>query len=503
MGFEVEGDVSGKSLYLSKSRYCCAVQCPKMLWLKDNKPELFDNDVLNDSILETGNEVGDLAMGLFGPYTEVPYGNLSDMVERTKELLEEKTPVICEASFSFDGCFCSVDVLVKKRSGFVLYEVKSSTEVKDVYLDDVAYQYYVLTNCGLKINKTRVVTINNNYIRHGELDLRRLFHIEDVTEDAQKRYNLVEQNINQIRLYMEQETEPAKDISPCCFSPYSCGFWNHCSSHLPKPNIFDVHGKMRSQMKWKYYYQGLVSFNDLLHAGVLNVHQYAQVSHEVGNYPPLVKKESIKRYLATFSYPLYFLDFETFMPAIPLYDTSRPYQQIPFQYSLHWIEKEGGELHHTEFLAYPGHDPRRELAESLCRDIPLNVCTTAYNMGFERGRIRELASLFPDLSKHLMNIFDNIVDLMIPFQRGWYYTKAMEGSYSIKYVLPALFPDDPELDYHNLEGVQNGDDAMAMFAKMQNMEPEELEKCRAQLLKYCCLDTYAMVKVWQKLLKVI
>lgn len=121
--------------------------------------------------------------------------------------------------------------------------------------------------------------------------------------------------------------------------------------------------------------------------------------------------------MKTISYPLYFLDFESFQPAIPLYDNSHPYEQIVFQYSLHYIEHEGGKLKHKEFLAYPGEDPRRKLAEQLCSDIPLNVCTTAYNMGFEKGRIRGLAEIFPDLSEHLMNIHDNIVDLMIPFQK--------------------------------------------------------------------------------------
>ena len=199
------------------------------------------------------------------------------------------------------------------------------------------------------------------------------------------------------------------------------------------------------------------------------------------------------------SYPLYFLDFESFQPAIPLFDNSRPYEQIVFQYSLHYVEHEGGKLKHTEFLAYPGSDPRRALAEQLCADIPLDVCTTAYNMGFEKGRIRGLAELYPDLRDHLMNIHDHIQDLMIPFQKKWYYCRAMQGSYSIKYVLPALFPDDPTLDYHNLDGVHNGGEASEMFAKMATMQPEELETARGQLLKYCGLDTFAMVKVWEKL----
>lgn len=170
-----------------------------------------------------------------------------------------------------------------------------------------------------------------------------------------------------------------------------------------------------------------------------------------------------------------------------------------FQYSLHYIEHEGGELKHTEFLAYPGADPRRALAEQLCKDIPKGVCTTAYNMGFEKGRIKGLAEIFPDLADHLMDIHDHIEDLMIPFQKKYYYTKAMQGSYSIKYVLPALFPDDPTLDYHNLEGVHNGSEASATFKKMANMDKPELETYRKYLLKYCGLDTFAMVKVWEKL----
>ena len=206
--------------------------------------------------------------------------------------------------------------------------------------------------------------------------------------------------------------------------------------------------------------------------------------------------------MSNLSYPIYFLDFESFQPAVPLFDNARPYEQIVFQYSLHYIEAEDGELKHKEFLAYPGGDPRRALAEQLCRDIPLNVCTTAYNMSFEKSRIRELAALYPDLSEHLMNIYDNIYDLMVPFQKKWYYCKAMQGSYSIKYVLPALFPDDPALDYHNLEGVHNGGEASVTFGRMADMSIEEMEEARENLLKYCGLDTFAMVKVWEKLKEV-
>lgn len=176
--------------------------------------------------------------------------------------------------------------------------------------------------------------------------------------------------------------------------------------------------------------------------------------------------------------------------------------QIPFQYSLHYIEHEGGRLKHKEFLAESETDPRRALAEQLCEDIPMNVCVTAYNKAFECARIKELAAVFPDLSEHLLNIRDNIIDLLVPFQSGWYYNQAMGGSFSIKSVLPAIFPNDPSLDYNNLEGVHNGGEAMNIFPKIADMSPEDQEKARHDLLKYCELDTYAMVKVWQELVRV-
>lgn len=158
-------------------------------------------------------------------------------------------------------------------------------------------------------------------------------------------------------------------------------------------------------------------------------------------------------------------------------------------------------MKHKEYLGYPSGDPRRSLAEQLCQDIPLDVCTMAYNMSFEKGRVRDLAKLYPDLSEHLMNIHDHIVDLMVPFRQKQYYCRAMQGSYSIKSVLPALFPDDSELDYHNLEGVHNGGEASTAFVKMKDMPPEEADAVRLQLLKYCGLDTLAMVRVWEKLME--
>lgn len=473
-----------------------------MLWLLDNKPEENDGSAANDAAMEMGAAVGALARGLFGDYVEVPFGDLGDMIGQTKELMDSGTPVIAEASFSFDGLFCSVDILKNLGNGAVeLYEVKSSTKDSDIYCQDASFQYYVLSKLGYKVRSCSIIHINNSYVRRGELDIHSLFSAKDITAEAEALQPEIEGNIEKIRSYMVETDEPATDIGMQCFSPHSCGFFGHCTKHLPEPNVFDVAGARKST-KLNCYNEGIVSFEDLNASGTLSPAQQMQVEHELFDRPPHIDRESIRDFMKKLSYPLYFLDFESFQPAIPLYDDSRPYEQIVFQYSLHYIEKEGGELRHAEHLAYPGGDPRRALAEQLCRDIPLDVCTTAYNMTFEKGRIRSLAELYPDLHDHLMNIHDRIVDLMVPFSSKWYYCRAMQGSYSIKYVLPALFPDDPSLDYHSLEGVHNGSEASETFARMASMQPEELEEARGHLLKYCGLDTFAMVKVWEKLKEV-
>ena len=489
---------------ISKSRYCNAVQCPKMLWLKKNKPEVFDDSVMNEAVLETGNEVGDLAMGIFGDYIEVPFDqNVGLMVKETERLLEENTPVIAEASFTIDGLFCSVDIFrYFGEKQCEIYEVKSSTSIREIYYHDVAFQNYVLTKLGYNVKKVCLVHINNTYVRKGDLDLDQLFEIEDVTDWAHKLYNSVDTMIPYIKAYMRKRKEPEEEIRENCFSPYMCGFFSYCSAGLPRPNVFDL-AALQLKTKVKYYNEGLVSFKDLEKSGKLKEKQKMQIEYELHPQEDYIDKESIKEFLETITYPLYYLDFEAFQPAIPLYDDSSPYEQIPFQYSLHYQKRKDGKLYHKEFLAYPYSDPRREVAEHLCKDIPKDVCVLAYNMSFEKGRIKRLAGLYPDLSDHLMNIHDHIIDLITPFQKRWYYSRMMQGSYSIKYVLPALFPDDPELDYHNLEGVHNGSEASDVFRRMADMNKDTLNENREYLLKYCKLDTYAMVKVLQKLYETV
>ena len=509
---------------LSKSRYMLFCQCPKALWLKVNKPDEAAADAGVEARFENGNEVGDLAMGLFGPYVEVTTKkedgslDLSAMINRTKQEMERGTDVICEASFALDSHYCAVDILRKTKDGWAIYEVKSSSfpdfegQVArlEKYAPDIAYQKWVLTQCGINVTGTYLVCLNSDYVRQGELDIQKLFVTVDMHELVENEYLKVSAQVSQALKMMAKEDDPNFDLSERCMKPYGCAFLDYCKRQhgVPKdePTVFDL-------------------------------------------YRMHIDKDGIREFLSKLAYPLYFLDFETIQQVVPLYDGTKPYQQITFQYSLHIYNEETakverGRLKFTrtisnttqkEFLApNDGSDPRRPLAEQLCKDIPMNACTLAYNKMFECGRIRELAAMYPDLSDHLLNIADHIVDLIEPFRAGHYYMPAMGGSFSIKSVLPALFPDEPSLDYHNLdERCQNGGNAMFLFPKLVEMQKrlpkqgmqqledgclaicdslmklsdilaiqQEISASRKALLRYCELDTWAMVKVWEKLKEV-
>jgi len=490
-------------VYLSKSKYCKAKQCNKILWMDRYQPEE-KVPTAREAVLTNGTKVGEIAKGLFGPYEDIAYSeDLGKMLEQTKQLLAHKPNIITEASFDFEHNFCSVDILKNDIDGMEIYEVKSSTAVHDIYLDDASYQYYVLTSLGYLVKKVSIVHLNSNYVRQGELDLSQLFTIEDITEIAQGKQEEIKKKIEEINRYMkENETkEPEKELGMHCFKPYECEYWQYCSRNLPENNIFQIR-LMHMDKKFQLYEEGKCSMEDVQFEEI-NPKYLEQIDFTLHEKEDKIEVDAIRDFMATLSYPIYFLDFETFQQAIPEYDGVSPYMQIPFQYSLHYIEAKGGELKHKEFLAEAGTDPRRKLAERLVEDIPQNVCVTAYNMSFEKSVIQKLAELYSDLSEHLLNIRANIKDLMIPFKARMYYTKAMEGSYSIKYVLPALFPDDPELDYHNLSVVHNGGEASDTFVNLVGKSKEEQEELRKGLLVYCKLDTYAMVKVWQKLKEVI
>lgn len=493
--------MSDRSSWLSKSRYKRGVQCPKMLWMDLHMPGELDESVTGGAASEAGDAVREVARGYYGDFVEVPPdpADPEGAAARTLELVRSGCPTVCAATFAHEGGLCTVDMLRAEGDGVRIVGVKSTTHLKDAHYHDLAYQAWLVGECGLEVRGASLMHLNRHYVRHGDVDPRELFVVRDCTDRVMGMLAGVPASMEAMRRVASQPVEPDQDIGQQCKSPQACGYRPWCWRHLPRPSVFDLF-RMQVPRALKLRDAGITSPAAAYEAGVLSSpRQLAQAECEARGLREVVDREALRGFLGGLGYPLYFLDFETWQPAIPPFDGTRPYQQIPTQYSLHVLERPGGRLEHREFLARAGADPRRPLAERLVADIPEGARTLAYSMSFERDRILELAVAFPDLSSHLMSIREGMADLLVPFQRGWYYDRAMGGSNSIKVVLPALFPGDPELDYHALDGVHNGTEAMNAFAALADMGPEEEARTREQLLRYCELDTYAMVRIWQRL----
>ncbi|MBQ3475633.1 MAG: DUF2779 domain-containing protein [Bacilli bacterium] len=485
---------------ISKSLYCNYVQCKKMVWLLKNKMEEYV-ETKNEQVLDNGNKVGDLARRYFGNYSLVKYDEvLINMIMDTKKLLKDGKEIICEASFKFNNLFASIDVLKIEDDGVSIYEVKSSSEIKDIYKDDASFQAYILKKLGYKIKSVNIMHVNSNYVLGKEFDIKEFFTVEDITDISILKENEIEEYVKEMNEVLDSNKEPNIDIDKQCFSPYPCPFFKYCTKHLPEKNVFDINGKfIRLNDKLKLYHEGNYSYETLINS-VTNEKALDQIDFVLNNKKPKINVEKIKEFMSKLKYPLYFLDYETCQFVIPEIEGTRPYQQLTFQYSLHILDKEDGELIHKEFLAdVNDKDFIRHFAESLIKDIPGDGSVIIYNKSFEPTRNKEIARMYPEFKEDLEKINSNMIDFMIPFYEHWYYTKEMEGSYSIKYVLPALYRDDPSLDYHNLDLIHNGGEASSSFIDMIDKSEEEVLKIRKALLKYCELDTYAMVKIYEKL----
>jgi len=482
-------------IYLSKSLFVRGLQCHKSLHLRLFHPELRDElTEAQEARFQMGTEVGLYARQLFPGGLEIPYDSLSheEQLQRTNSALAKGVTVLYEPAFSHDGVFVKVDLLHRSRKGWEIYEVKSSTEVKDPHIDDISVQYFVVVGSGLPVSRASVVYINNQYVRGGEIEAKKLFAVQDLTREVQEKQGFVVEEIRKMRT-MLQGPVPEIDIGKYCANPYPCDFEGHCWAHIPaEDSIFDL--RRKGPDLYDLYRQGILYLKDLPDE-LLSLHQRIQVEG-TRNQKDFLRLEAVSDFLGSLRYPLCFLDFETFSLPIPPFDGTWPYQKIPFQYSLHCLRKEGAPLEHYEFLAPPHTDPREGLLRKLMGEIPEGACTLVYSRSFEEGVLRELGEAFPEHSKWVERIIDGMEDLMVPFQRKDLYLWQMRGSYSIKSVLPAMVP---ELTYSDLE-IQEGEMASQAYLQLCSSEdPAEREQIRKALLEYCCLDTLGMVRIVERM----
>ena len=479
---------------LSKTLYMRGLQCPKSLWLDRKQPEV-RTPPLPGLIArwEAGNEVGLYAQQLFPGGVEIPYDGHTKVrqLDATGELLANGAQTIYEATFSFGGVFVRADILQKVRGGWDLYEVKSASDVKPHFPDDVAIQFFVLSGCGLDLRRAFLVHIDTGYVRRGEVDPKELFAMQELTEIVREKQTAIPAEIARMREVLAGGL-PAIDIGPQCTNPYECDFIGYCWRHIPEHSVFDLKG--RGIDKWDLYRRGIVRMDDVP-LEVLNSAQRMQAEFH-RNRGEYADPDAIREFLERLYYPMCFLDFETCDAPIPPFDGTRPYQQIPFLYSLHRQDSPGGRIDHFEFLAPPGVDPREALTERLLAAIPEGACILAYNRTFEARVLRDLAERFPQQRNRLLAIAEGMIDLMVPFRRRDIYHWRMNGSYSLKSVLPVLVP---ELTYEGM-AIKEGKDASIAYLALEKIEDdEERRKAEEDLRAYCRQDTLGMVRLLEKM----
>lgn len=485
---------------ISKSSYIRGLQCEKSFYLNFfHKQFGITRDEQDTTKFEIGHDVGRYAQQLFPGGVDCGYGLTKDRTrsaELTRKAIKEGKKVIYEAAFEYDGLLCFIDILVKEGNKWIIYEVKSSTSVKEYHFNDAAFQYYVISN-NIPVKDAFVVCLNNKYVRNGDIDIKQLFIMESVLERALDLQDEIKTNVIEYKKLTEAKAIPDIKLGKHCDDPFACDFKGHCWKDIPEYSVFDIQNMRGKQ--FELYEMGIVDIKDIPKNFALNDKQQLEVSCFL-NSTDYIDTKALRDFLNRVSYPLYFLDFETFSSAIPEFDNSRSYQQIPFQFSLYYKETKDSEALPYAFLAEPTGDPRRAFAESLKAKTHKAGQIVVYNAGFEKSRINELARDFPEYAEHLISINGRIIDLKEPFRQKAYYKPAMRGSYSMKLVLPAI---NPEYSYDNLN-VKEGSEAGSEFLRLRTiMDKSEIEQIRRDLIDYCNRDTYGMIVILEELERIM
>jgi hypothetical protein len=486
---------------LSKSKLLAYRQCPKRLWLEVHYPELRQDSDATQASFDSGHQVGYIARKLYdlqgdGVLLDPKVEGFEAIFLRTKFLMQKVQPIF-EGGFSAEGAFAFADVLLPVWNGITLFwrmvEVKSSTSIKDYHRDDAAIQSFIARSSGVLLSGISIAHIDSNWVYPGGEDYQGLLIETDISAQAFGRSAEVRGWIDDAKRVVSQETEPDLKTGKHCNHPFECGFIPYCQGSEPqaKHPIQWLPDRRCNELNNYIAETGTTELSDLPDELLTDKQQRVKAMTISGQC--YFDQKGAANDLSTHELPAFFLDFETIWFAVPIWKGTRPYQQIPFQFSLQHLSF-GGKLEEKSFLDTSGADPSLPLAEALIAACGQKGPIFAYNAGFEKSRILELAKRFPSLETSLKDLCIRLVDLL-PIARERFYHPSQQGSWSIKAVLPALCPD---LCYDKLDGVQNG--GMAMHAFLEALDPQTtpVRKCEieSQLRKYCALDTYAMVRLW-------
>jgi len=479
---------------LSKSKFLNGIQCPRLLWVSIHKKEMLPEfSIATLNTFKEGNEVGELAKKLFPEGIDIPTEDFSQNIQLSKEALTQDKPLF-EPAIMFEQLYSRADILVPVGKEWDIIEVKSATKVKDINIWDVAFQKYVYEEAGLKIRKCFLMYINNEYIKNGELDPKELFVKQNITEEVGEKLKELPEKITEMFDILNYPELPDNIIGTHCDDPYGCPLKDDCWSFLPEGHVFQL--TRGGKTSFELFDNKIYAIKDIPEDFKLTDKQGIQRDCEISNKVH-IHKESIKHFLSGLNYPLYYLDFETFSSAVPMFDGIKPYQQVPFQFSLHIVKKEGATPKHIEFLYDGSEDPRKEFIEKLKEALGESGDIVSYNMAFEKGVISKVAEFLPEYKDWAENVNGRMIDLWVPFRNFSYYNPKQKGSASIKHVLPSLVGGEG----YKVMDIADGITASIEYFNSHYGEVEESKKLKVRndLLKYCCLDTEAMIWIVDKL----
>lgn len=489
------------SNFITKSLHKLFKRCPRLLALTVKHPELKDahENELATFLSGQGHRVERIVQDalLENGAIEIPAYPTQDALKRTLAAINSGTTVV-EGSFAAGNAFARADVFVV-RPGGELREIKSCTHKKDEHVDDTAFQLYVIRKNGISVEGVTLAMVNRDFVlKTPTTPLSTLITDIDLTAEAEERLLTIPKDLTDMAKIISQRKLPRRNIGRHCEAPYSCPFIAHCLADCAEDSILNL--RRAGQLKFDLHHEGIRTISAIPAHVRLTPFQRIQAKAEAEN-GPIVDKAKLQAFIDAAKYPRYFLDFEASVEAIPRYVGTGPYQQIPFQASVHAQRSEDAPLEHFAFLHDKATDPRPALSRFLAKTIGNSGSVIVYHASYERSRLQDMAALGEGAGSKLTSIVQRLVDLETPFEKGWYLDPKFEGSSSIKYVLPVLVP---HLSYKEL-AIQNGTAASINYLEMISATTSVRKRAaiRKALLDYCKLDTLAMVRILSFLMEVV
>jgi hypothetical protein len=484
-----QADMTPASPYISKSKFLWGLQCHKLLWHAYNAKHLIPAvEAQQQAVFDQGHEVGELSKRLFPGGIQVAKGfdDFGEILTASKQAAKQRR-VLYEAAFAFNGAYARADILNPVGRGlWDLIEVKSTTRVKDIHLQDLAFQAYVLTGAGLKFRRCILAHINPGFVKNGAIDPQEFFVVENVTSQVTALSRDAEGRLDEMFSTIRLRQHPEIAIGRHCDDPYPCPLHDMCWSHLPESDVTTLYRGGKKGLS--LLRDGIAALKDIPDEFKLTDNQVIQrQASRTGQ--PHIDKPAIARFLKRIKFPISYLDFETFGTAIPRFDGLRPYQQVPFQFSLCVQQSRSGPLEQHGFLADGKVDPRPEFMRCLHDLLPRQGTVVVFNAPFELGRLKECSERMVEFKPLVSAVKHRIVDLLLPFRQFHYYHPQQNGSASMKAVLPAL----TGRGYDRL-AIQDGGMASLEFLRVSFLDvgEEERQRVRRQLEEYCGQDTIGM-----------